>query len=224
MAETDAVCEQLHLPLQSGSDRVLAAMRRGYTAERYLERLAAARAAVDDLAVTTDVIVGFPGETDADFEQTLALVAEAGYDGAFTFIFSPRPGTRAAEMPDEFVPPEVISERFARLKDVVDRSARQRHAARIGRIEEVVVEGVSRKDVAIAAARDASGKARPLLSGSDQDPAGRVRTHPRHRRRWTPPFRRARRDRGGRTGGATKDSRQRHLTTGFSIRRAAWPK
>ncbi len=172
MAETDAVCEQLHLPLQSGSDRVLAAMRRGYTAERYLERLAAARAAVDDLAVTTDVIVGFPGETDADFEQTLALVAEAGYDGAFTFIFSPRPGTRAAEMPDEFVPPEVISERFARLKDVVDRSARQRHAARIGRIEEVVVEGVSRKDVAIAAARTRQGKLVHFSAGAIKIPPG----------------------------------------------------
>ncbi len=96
MAASPAVCEQLHLPLQSGSDRVLAAMRRGYTAERYLARLAAARAAVGDLAVTTDIIVGFPGETDDDFEATLAVVAEAGYDSAYTFIFSPRPGTRAA--------------------------------------------------------------------------------------------------------------------------------
>ena len=103
MAETPAVCEQLHLPLQSGSDKVLRAMRRGYTARRYLERLAAARAAVEDLAVTTDVIVGFPGETEADFEDTLAVCAEAGYDSAFTFIFSPRPGTRAAAMESQFV-------------------------------------------------------------------------------------------------------------------------
>ena len=158
IAETDAVCEQLHLPLQSGSDRVLSAMRRGYTAERYLRRLAMARAAIDDLAVTTDVIVGFPGETEADFEETLALVAEAGYDGAFTFIFSPRPGTRAAEMTDRFVPPEVIADRFARLKDVVDRSAGRRHTARIGRVEEVVVEGASKKDAAIVAARTRQGK------------------------------------------------------------------
>ncbi|MGB9113277.1 MAG: MiaB/RimO family radical SAM methylthiotransferase, partial [Acidimicrobiales bacterium] len=158
MAETDAVCEQLHLPVQSGSDRVLSAMRRGYTAERYLRRLSMARAAIDDLSVTTDVIVGFPGETEADFEQTLALVAEAGYDGAFTFIFSPRPGTRAAEMTDRFVPKEVIADRFARLKDVVDRSARRRHSARIGRVEEVVVEGTSKKDAAIAAARTRQGK------------------------------------------------------------------
>src|SRR5271157_6383755 len=90
MAATPEVCEQLHLPLQSGSDRVLRAMRRGYTAQRYLERLDAARTAIDDLAVTTDVIVGFPGETDEDFEETLAVCAEARYDSAFTFIFSPR--------------------------------------------------------------------------------------------------------------------------------------
>ena len=92
MASVPEVCEQLHLPLQSGSNRVLSAMRRGYTAERYLERLAAARAAIDDLGVTTDVIVGFPGETEQDFEDTLAVVAEAAYDSAYTFIFSPRPG------------------------------------------------------------------------------------------------------------------------------------
>ena len=93
MAETQAVCEQLHLPLQSGSDRVLAAMRRGYRADRYLARLAAARAAIDDLAVTTDLIVGFPGESDDDFDATLAVVAEAEFDSAYTFVFSPRPGT-----------------------------------------------------------------------------------------------------------------------------------
>ena len=93
MAQAQAVCEHLHLPLQAGSDRVLAAMHRGYTADRYLERLAAARAAVDDLAVTTDLIVGFPGEADADFDRTLEVVAAAEYDSAYTFIFSPRPGT-----------------------------------------------------------------------------------------------------------------------------------
>src|SRR3546814_9790436 len=91
MAETPEVCEHLHLPLQSGSDRVLAAMHRGYTAERYLSRLAAARAEIDDLAVTTDIIVGFPGETDDDFERTLEVAAEAAYDSAYTFIYSPRP-------------------------------------------------------------------------------------------------------------------------------------
>jgi len=98
MAETGAVCEQLHLPLQSGSDRVLAGMRRGYTAERYLRLLSDARAAIADLAVTTDIIVGFPGETEEDFGRTLEVASQAAYDSAYTFIFSPRPGTRAAQM------------------------------------------------------------------------------------------------------------------------------
>jgi tRNA-2-methylthio-N6-dimethylallyladenosine synthase len=158
MAETPEVCEQLHLPLQSGSDRVLRAMRRGYTAARYLERLAAARAAIADLAVTTDVIVGFPGETEEDFEATLALCAEAGYDGAYTFIFSPRPGTRAAAMESSFVPPDVIAGRFERLKTVVDRSALARHQARVGRCEEALVEGVSRRDESMLTGRTRQGK------------------------------------------------------------------
>ncbi|HTX00156.1 MAG TPA: MiaB/RimO family radical SAM methylthiotransferase [Acidimicrobiales bacterium] len=158
MAETPAVCEQLHLPLQSGSDAVLTAMRRGYTAQRYLGRLAAARAAVDDLAVTTDVIVGFPGESEDDFVRTLEVVAEAGYDSAYTFIFSPRPGTRAAAMTERFVPGEVVAERFARLTAVVERSALARHAARVGRVEEVVVEGPSKKDPGVLTGRTRQGK------------------------------------------------------------------
>jgi len=158
MAEVDAVCEQLHLPLQSGSDRVLAAMRRGYTAERYLTRLAAARAAVTDLAVTTDIIVGFPGETDDDFTETLAVAAEAQYDSAYTFIFSPRPGTRAADMGDAFVPPEVVAERFEQLRQVVERAALRRNQARVGRTEEVLVEGPSRRDPAVLTGRTRQGK------------------------------------------------------------------
>ena len=158
MATTPEVCEQLHLPLQSGSDRVLRAMRRGYTSGRYLERLAAARRAIDDLAVTTDIIVGFPGETAADFEDTLALCADVGYDSAFTFIFSPRPGTRAAAMESEFVPADVVAERFDRLKTVIDRSALARHEARVGRTEDVLVEGVSRRDDTVLAARTRQGK------------------------------------------------------------------
>jgi tRNA-2-methylthio-N6-dimethylallyladenosine synthase len=158
MAETPAVCEQLHLPLQSGSDRTLKAMRRGYTAERYLERLAAARKAIPDLAVTTDLIVGFPGETEEDFDRTLEVVAEAAYDSAYTFEFSPRPGTRAAAMTDDFVPPEVVSERFARLKVVVDRSALARHGQRVGRQEEVVVEGPSKRDPEVLSGRTRQGK------------------------------------------------------------------
>src|SRR5690606_38217038 len=136
MAETPEMCEHLHLPLQSGSDRVLAAMHRGYTAERYLERLAAARAAIADLAVTTDIIVGFPGETDDDFERTLEVAAEAAYDSAYTFIYSPRPGTEAAERVEDFVPAEVVAERFERLKIVLERSALARHEARVGQVEE----------------------------------------------------------------------------------------
>jgi len=158
MAESDAVCEQLHLPLQSGSDRVLSAMRRGYTAARYLERLRAARAAIGDLAVTTDVIVGFPGETDEDFEATLEVVAEAEFDSAYTFIFSPRPGTRAADLVDRFVPDAVIAERFERLRVVVERSALAHNRDRIGRAEEVVVEGPSRRDDAVLAGRTRQGK------------------------------------------------------------------
>jgi tRNA-2-methylthio-N6-dimethylallyladenosine synthase len=158
MATTPEMCEHLHLPLQSGSDRVLAAMHRGYTAERYLERLAAARAAIDDLAVTTDLIVGFPGETDDDFERTLEVVAEAAYDSAYTFIYSPRPGTEAAERVEAFVAPEVVAERFERLKIVLDRSGLARHEARVGRVEEVLVEGPSRKDASVLAGRTRQNK------------------------------------------------------------------
>ncbi|MGQ0825896.1 MAG: tRNA (N6-isopentenyl adenosine(37)-C2)-methylthiotransferase MiaB [Actinomycetota bacterium] len=158
MAECAAVCEHLHLPLQAGSDRTLARMHRGYTAERYLERLRAARAAIPDLAVTTDLIVGFPGESDADFEQTLAIVDEAGYDAAYTFVFSPRPGTEAAAMVDDFVAADVVKERMARLVEVVERHALATHAARVGRVEAVLVEGPSKKDPAVLSGRTRQNK------------------------------------------------------------------
>jgi tRNA-2-methylthio-N6-dimethylallyladenosine synthase len=158
MASVPAVCEHLHLPLQSGSDRTLAAMHRGYTARRYLEKLASARAAVADLAVTTDLIVGFPGESDGDFERTLEVAAEAEFDSAYTFAFSPRPGTEAAEMSDEFVPALVVAERFERLRIVVERSALARHQGRIGRTEEVLVEGPSRKDPSVLTGRTRQNK------------------------------------------------------------------
>jgi tRNA-2-methylthio-N6-dimethylallyladenosine synthase len=172
MAETPEVCEHLHLPLQSGSDRVLAAMHRGYTAKRYLARLAAARAAIDDLAVTTDIIVGFPGETEDDFERTLEVAAEAAYDSAYTFVYSPRPGTEAAERVDDFIPAEVVAERFERLRIVVERSGLARHEARVGRVEEVLVEGPSRKDPAVLTGRTRQSKLvhfvgdRPIKAGS----------------------------------------------------------
>jgi tRNA-2-methylthio-N6-dimethylallyladenosine synthase len=158
MAECEHVCEHLHLPLQAGSDRTLARMHRGYTAERYLERLAAARAAIDDLAVTTDIIVGFPGETDGDFDRTLEIVKEADYDAAYTFIFSPRPGTEAAAMTDMVVAPDVAHERMQRLVEVVERSGQRKHEARIGRREQVLVEGPSKKDPAIWSGRTRQNK------------------------------------------------------------------
>ncbi len=174
MAETVEVCNHLHLPLQSGSDPMLVAMRRGYTAERYLDRLAAARAAVDDLAVTTDLIVGFPGETEDDFERTLEVAAEAQFDSAYTFVFSPRPGTRAADMVDRFIAQEVTAERMERLRAVVERSALRKHSDRVGRVEEVVVEGPSKRDSSISTGRTgqnklvhfASPSGRAIASGS----------------------------------------------------------
>ena len=158
MAETEAVCPQLHLPLQSGSNRVLSSMRRGYSVERYLERLASARAAIDDLAVTTDLIVGFPGESDAQFDETLDVVAACEFDSAYTFIFSPREGTRGALMTDSFVADDVIKARFERLKDVLDRSALRKHEARVGRREEVLVEGPSKRNDLMLSGRTRQGK------------------------------------------------------------------
>ncbi len=146
MAGVDEVCEHLHLPLQSGSDRILASMHRGYTAERYLQRLTEARNQITDLAVTTDIIVGFPGETEEDFVQTLELVAEVGFDSAYTFIFSPRPGTEAAEMVDKYVDHEVSVDRYERLRRVITRSSALEHQARVGRIESIVIEGPSKRE------------------------------------------------------------------------------
>ena len=158
MAECDTVCEHLHLPLQSGSDRILSAMHRGYTGDRYLAKLADARAGIPDLAVTTDIIVGFPGETDDDFAATLAVAEAAQYDSAYTFIFSPRPGTPAADMTDRFVDPAVAAERMQRLTAVVEASALAAHEARVGRVEEVLVEGPSKKDPTKASGRTRQNK------------------------------------------------------------------
>ena len=158
MAESPTVCPQLHLPLQSGSNRVLKAMRRGYKVERYMERLAKARDAIHDLAVTTDLIVGFPGESDADFDETLEVVAACEFDSAYTFIFSPREGTRGASMTSQFIPDDVIKRRFERLKEVLDRSALRKHEARVGRREEVLVEGPSRRNERMLSGRTRQGK------------------------------------------------------------------
>ena len=158
MAQISTVCEHLHLPLQSGSDRVLALMHRGYTAERYLQKLVDARLAVPDLAISTDIIVGFPGETDDDFAATLEVAALAQYDYAYTFIYSPRTGTEAAERIEQFIDPAVIGERFDRLRVVIERSALAKHHARIGRIEEVLVEGPSKKNASITSGRTRQNK------------------------------------------------------------------
>ncbi|MGB5760469.1 MAG: tRNA (N6-isopentenyl adenosine(37)-C2)-methylthiotransferase MiaB [Acidimicrobiales bacterium] len=158
MARCETAVNHLHFPLQSGSDRVLAAMHRGYTGARYLEKLADARRTIDDVAVTTDIIVGFPGETDDDFAATLELAAEAHFDSAYTFVFSPREGTEAAEMVDRFCDPEAVKDRYARLRTVIERSALAKYRARIGRVEEVVVEGPSKKDPAVLTGRTAHNK------------------------------------------------------------------
>jgi tRNA-2-methylthio-N6-dimethylallyladenosine synthase len=152
MAECDAVCEHAHLPLQSGSTRVLKSMRRTYGRERYLRLVDDLRSAIPDLALTTDIIVGFPGETERDFEETLEVVQAVGYDGAFTFVYSPRQGTEAAAMAAQ-VPDEVKKERIERLVELVQHVAVARNLERVGRVEEVLVEGPSRTDASVLRGR-----------------------------------------------------------------------
>jgi tRNA-2-methylthio-N6-dimethylallyladenosine synthase len=144
-AELPSLCEHIHLPLQSGSSRVLKAMRRTYDRERYLDRVRLIREHVPDVALTTDIIVGFPGEAEEDFRATLEVVEEVGYDGAFTFIFSPRRGTEAASLPDDVAHEEKV-ERMERLVEAVQRRARERAQRFVGRTLEVLVEGPSRTD------------------------------------------------------------------------------
>ena len=152
MSECDAVCEHAHLPLQSGSTRVLKAMRRTYTRERYLTLVEKLRVAIPDLALTTDIIVGFPGETDRDFAETIEVVERVRYDSAFTFVFSPRAGTEAATMSGQ-IPEDVKRDRIERLVQVVQRTAHERNQERVGRVEEVLVEGPSRTDASVLRGR-----------------------------------------------------------------------
>jgi tRNA-2-methylthio-N6-dimethylallyladenosine synthase len=144
-AELPAVCEHIHLPLQSGSSAVLKRMRRTYDRDRYMDRVSLIRERVPDCAITTDIIVGFPGETEADFEETLEVVEEVGYDSAFTFVFSPRRETEAAELEGQ-VPHPVKVERMERLVELVQRRASERAQRFVGREMEVLVEGTSRTD------------------------------------------------------------------------------
>jgi tRNA-2-methylthio-N6-dimethylallyladenosine synthase len=157
-AECDSICEHIHLPLQSGSSPILKAMRRTYNRERYVDRVALIREHLPDVALTTDIIVGFPGETDADFEATLEVAETVGYDGAFTFVFSPRRGTEAAGL-DGRVPHPVKKERMARLVEVVQRRARERAERFVGRTMDVLVEGPSRTDPSRLRGRNRHNKA-----------------------------------------------------------------
>ncbi|HEY0389807.1 MAG TPA: tRNA (N6-isopentenyl adenosine(37)-C2)-methylthiotransferase MiaB [Gaiellales bacterium] len=157
IAECAAVCEHVHLPLQSGSSRVLKAMRRTYNRERYLSLVDRIRSSVPGIALTTDIIVGFPGETEGDFQETLDVVDEVGYDHAFTFVYSPRRGTEAATMADQ-VPDEVKSERIVRLVEAVQRHAATRNAALVGTVQEVLVEGPSRTDPDVLRGRTRGNK------------------------------------------------------------------
>jgi tRNA-2-methylthio-N6-dimethylallyladenosine synthase len=145
-AELPSLCEHIHLPLQSGSSTILKAMRRTYDRRRYLDRVALIREHVPDVSLTTDIIVGFPGETEQDFAETLEVVEEVRYDSAFTFVFSARRGTAAAELTDGVVPHEVKVERMERLVEAVQRHARERAQRFVGRTMEVLVEGPSRTD------------------------------------------------------------------------------
>jgi tRNA-2-methylthio-N6-dimethylallyladenosine synthase len=152
MAESASVCEHVHLPLQSGSARILKAMRRTYTPERYLQLVDRLRDAIPDLALGTDIIVGFPGESERDFRETLEMVGAVRYDSAFTFVYSPRAGTEAAELPDQ-IPDNVKRERIEQLVEVVQTGASARNATRVGLVEEVLVEGPSRTDPSLLRGR-----------------------------------------------------------------------
>ncbi len=145
-AELESLCPHIHLPLQAGSSRVLKEMRRTYDRARYMDRVALIREHVPDVSLTTDIIVGFPGETEAEFRETLEVADEVGFDSAFTFIYSPRRGTEAATFEDRFVPHEVQVERMERLVEVVQRRARERAQRFVGRTVDVLVEGTSRTD------------------------------------------------------------------------------
>jgi tRNA-2-methylthio-N6-dimethylallyladenosine synthase len=145
MSDCQTVCEHIHLPVQSGSDRVLKRMKRAYSRSRYLDKVAMVRDAIPDVAVTTDIIVGFPGETEDDFDDTLSVVQAARYDAAYTFQYSPRPMTAAADLPDH-LPKEIVQERFERLVKLQRRLSLEQNQRLVGRDEEVIVEGISKKD------------------------------------------------------------------------------
>ncbi|WCB94199.1 tRNA-2-methylthio-N(6)-dimethylallyladenosine synthase [Baekduia alba] len=157
-AQLESVCPHMHLPLQTGSSRVLKAMRRTYDRARFLDRVALIREHNPDIALTTDIIVGFPGETEADFAETLEVCEEVGFDGAFTFIYSPRRDTEAAELVEDFVDHEIAVARMERLVEVIQRRAAERAQRFVGRTLDVLVEGSSRTDAARLRGRSGHGK------------------------------------------------------------------
>lgn len=173
MAECRSVCEHIHLPVQAGSDRVLKRMKRAYSRARYLEKVDMVRASIPDVAITTDIIVGFPGETEEDFEQTLSLVEVARYDAAFTFQYSSRPMTEAAAM-EGHLPKEVVQERYDRLTRLQDSISHERNLAELGRRHEVVVEGPSKKDPSRVSGRTRTNKLVHFVAG-DAEP-GSIRS------------------------------------------------
>lgn len=158
MAALPSVCEHIHLPVQAGSTRTLLRMRRTYTREAYLEKVAVLRAAVPDLAITTDIIVGFPGETDGDFAETLTFMEEVGFDGCFAFKFSPRSGTPAADLPDQ-VPESIKSARLTRVLELQRHLSLQRNQAAVGQVAEVLVDReLCKRDSGLAAGRTRRNK------------------------------------------------------------------
>jgi tRNA-2-methylthio-N6-dimethylallyladenosine synthase len=173
MAECRSVCEHIHLPVQSGSDSVLRRMKRAYSRARYLDKVSMVREAIPEVAITTDIIVGFPGETDAEFEDTLSVVEEVGYDQAFTFQYSPRPGTEAASHGGH-LPKDVIQERFERLCRAQEAISLRRNHNLVGRSEEVLVEGPSKKDATRLSGRTRSN--RLIHFASDGAAEGSFRT------------------------------------------------
>ncbi|MBO4946730.1 MAG: tRNA (N6-isopentenyl adenosine(37)-C2)-methylthiotransferase MiaB [Lachnospiraceae bacterium] len=152
MAKSEKICRHMHLPVQSGSSRLLERMNRRYTKEHYLELVRKLREAIPDISLTTDIIVGFPGETEEDFEETLDVVRQAEYDSAYTFIYLKRTGTPAANMPDQ-VPDDVVKERFNRLLQVVAESSAKRTGRLEGQTAEVLVEGISEQDPSMITGR-----------------------------------------------------------------------
>jgi tRNA-2-methylthio-N6-dimethylallyladenosine synthase len=183
MAACRTVCEHIHLPVQAGSSRVLKAMKRAYTKASYLDKVRMVRDAIPGIAITTDIIVGFPGETEEDFRDTLGLAEEVRYDGAYTFQYSPRPMTEAAAFADQ-VPKEIVQQRYERLVALQERISFERNEESVGRTEEVLVEGISKKDTAKLTGRTSTNKLVHFPSdGAAEGTLRRVRitdAHPHH--------------------------------------------